>query len=59
MEGGEDRYHWALLTGPKVDTKTSMGMRYHAKEIIQDNKPEWRFEGMQARIVGPTDCWCA
>ncbi|KAF8447637.1 hypothetical protein L210DRAFT_3526868, partial [Boletus edulis BED1] len=29
-----------------------MGMRYHVKNVIQDQKPEWLFEGAQARIVG-------
>ncbi|KAK4197067.1 hypothetical protein QBC40DRAFT_334422, partial [Triangularia verruculosa] len=32
MAGGEDRYHWALITGPKQEADASRGKRYHAKE---------------------------
>ncbi|KAI9452331.1 hypothetical protein HD554DRAFT_2179963 [Boletus coccyginus] len=52
MPGGEDKYHWALLTGPKVDNENVLGMRYHAREDIFDGTPEWRFEGVQARVIG-------
>ncbi|VBB78305.1 Putative protein of unknown function [Podospora comata] len=32
MPGGEDGYHWALITGPKREADASRGKRYHAKE---------------------------
>lgn len=30
-----DRYHWALLVGPKNEHSHSKGKRFHAKEVIE------------------------
>ncbi|KAI9927113.1 hypothetical protein ASPWEDRAFT_298429 [Aspergillus wentii DTO 134E9] len=38
MPGKEDTYHWALIVGPKVETRDKRGVRYHVIE-------EPRFEG--------------
>lgn len=34
MPGREDKYHWALLIGPKYETKSSQGTKCHTKDII-------------------------
>ncbi|KAL8713681.1 MAG: hypothetical protein Q9220_002207 [cf. Caloplaca sp. 1 TL-2023] len=39
--GSDERYHWALLTGPKEEMSTSRGMRYHARDSIHG---DWRYE---------------
>ncbi|KAI5990264.1 hypothetical protein EDD15DRAFT_2282359 [Pisolithus albus] len=48
MPGGEDRYHWALLTGPKSISDNSIGKRFHAKEqmTMVSNRPQpiWQFD---------------
>ncbi|KAM0433314.1 hypothetical protein ACHAPT_004190 [Fusarium lateritium] len=31
MIGGEDKYHWSLITGPEVENKESRGHRHHVK----------------------------
>ena len=33
MPGREDKYHWALLIGPKHENKSSQGTKCHAKDI--------------------------
>ncbi|RMZ67768.1 hypothetical protein GMOD_00010404 [Pyrenophora seminiperda CCB06] len=35
MPGGEDKYHWSLIIGPKNPAKHSTGQRHHAKSSIQ------------------------
>ncbi|KAF2132115.1 hypothetical protein P153DRAFT_421144 [Dothidotthia symphoricarpi CBS 119687] len=35
MPGGEDKYHWAFLIGPKVEANNVTGRRCHAKESMQ------------------------
>ncbi|ERS98447.1 hypothetical protein HMPREF1624_05231 [Sporothrix schenckii ATCC 58251] len=32
MAGGENRYHWALLRGPKVEDENTLLTKYHATE---------------------------
>ncbi|KAG6848118.1 hypothetical protein H0H93_003234 [Arthromyces matolae] len=53
MPGGEDRFHWALLIGPKKEDKKSKGRRLHAVERISNLEGEghtnWEFE---SRAVG-------
>ncbi|KAF4987522.1 hypothetical protein FDECE_15397 [Fusarium decemcellulare] len=48
MPGGEDRYHWALLVGPKTEDQDSRGMRFHAKEglalVNGQGQSVWSFE---------------
>ncbi|QPH02856.1 hypothetical protein C2857_007074 [Epichloe festucae Fl1] len=34
MPGLEDTYHWALIVGPKTESNTSRGRRFHAKEKL-------------------------
>ncbi|KAF4509389.1 hypothetical protein G6O67_003565 [Ophiocordyceps sinensis] len=45
MPGGEDRYHWALILGPKFEDDEARGKRFHAKESLS-------FEQGQRRTVG-------
>ncbi|KAF1993982.1 hypothetical protein P154DRAFT_625054 [Amniculicola lignicola CBS 123094] len=35
MPGGEDKYHWAFIIGPKNEATTATGRRCHAKESMQ------------------------
>lgn len=47
MLTGDDnnRYHWAILMGPKDENKQSNGTRFHAKESITGpNASTWLFE---------------
>ncbi|KAK7736201.1 hypothetical protein SLS53_007231 [Cytospora paraplurivora] len=48
MPGGEDKYHWALLAGPKNENAHSKGKRFHIKEIIESingrTQTRWIFE---------------
>ncbi|KAL8923767.1 MAG: hypothetical protein Q9208_004415 [Pyrenodesmia sp. 3 TL-2023] len=39
--GSDERYHWALLVGPKSDEEAARGTRYHAKNPL-DGK--WTYE---------------
>ncbi|KAF4442002.1 hypothetical protein F53441_11847 [Fusarium austroafricanum] len=44
MPGGEDKYHWALLVGPKVESNETRGKRFHAKErIYSGTQSVWEF----------------
>ncbi|KAL3584836.1 hypothetical protein FPOAC2_14617 [Fusarium poae] len=44
MPGGEDKYHWALLVGPKVENNETRGKRFHAKERIYSGMQSvWEF----------------
>ncbi|KAK8169473.1 hypothetical protein IWX90DRAFT_382915 [Phyllosticta citrichinensis] len=46
MPGGEDKYHWALLVGPKAESRTSEGTRYHVKQVSnpKTRTMEWQLE---------------
>ncbi|ORY68352.1 uncharacterized protein BCR38DRAFT_481834 [Pseudomassariella vexata] len=48
MPGGEDKYHWALLVGPKSENDGSGGKRYHAKEkmvsVQGEVQSQWAYE---------------
>ncbi|KAI1881732.1 hypothetical protein JX265_000558 [Neoarthrinium moseri] len=48
MPRGEDKYHWALLTGPKTERDEPTGKRYHAKEqmisIRGHIQSQWQFD---------------
>ncbi|KAL1887412.1 hypothetical protein Sste5346_010235 [Sporothrix stenoceras] len=43
MPGGEDKFHWALLVGPKIKDKTTRGRRFHAKESILASPIAWEY----------------
>ncbi|KAH6628525.1 hypothetical protein F5144DRAFT_579284 [Chaetomium tenue] len=47
MPDDEDKYHWALLVGPKNELSSSRGKRYHAKEKPSGTPGQlvWEFEG--------------
>ena len=32
MPGGEDRYHWALIIGPKHERRRSLGTRFDVRD---------------------------
>ncbi|KAI6116981.1 hypothetical protein EDD16DRAFT_28600 [Pisolithus croceorrhizus] len=55
MPGGEDKYHWALLTGPKSISEISMGNRFHAKErmMVVSGRPQsiWQFEERDIKMT--------
>ncbi|KAH8777366.1 hypothetical protein F5883DRAFT_409224 [Diaporthe sp. PMI_573] len=48
MSGGEDKYHWALLVGPKHEDSNSKGKRFHVKETMTTvdgrTQSRWVFE---------------
>ncbi|KAG6041292.1 hypothetical protein E4U41_005120 [Claviceps citrina] len=44
MPAHEDKYHWALLVGPKAEDPRSRGARFHAKNIIVDGQLVWQFQ---------------
>ncbi|KAK7697938.1 hypothetical protein SLS64_013025 [Diaporthe eres] len=48
MSGGEDKYHWALLVGPKHEDSNSTGKRFHVKETMTTvdgrTQSRWVFE---------------
>ncbi|TWU74366.1 hypothetical protein ED733_000287 [Metarhizium rileyi] len=48
MPGGEDKYHWSFILGPKLESNDSRGTRYHAKEqigVIDGHvQSVWQFE---------------
>jgi hypothetical protein len=40
-----ERYHWALLVGPKTESEGDRGTRYHAKErLVAEGQMTWIFE---------------
>ncbi|KAK7515054.1 uncharacterized protein IWZ02DRAFT_383101 [Phyllosticta citriasiana] len=53
MPGGEDKYHWALLVGPKAESRTSKGIRYHAKQVSnpKTRRMEWQLEERSTMIL--------
>nr|POE56791.1 hypothetical protein CFP56_33763 [Quercus suber] len=55
MPGLEDKYHWALIVGPKVENERSQGTRYHAKEgvaiIDGESRSVWTFERRSASMA--------
>ncbi|KXJ84944.1 hypothetical protein Micbo1qcDRAFT_186820 [Microdochium bolleyi] len=44
MPGLEDKYHWALIVGPKLESSASRGYRFHAKEKLS-------FVGMETSMT--------
>ncbi|KAM0554007.1 hypothetical protein ACHAPJ_007082 [Fusarium lateritium] len=50
MSGQEDEYHWALIVGPRKESKNSQGKRFHIKKTLKltGNPPSaetcWTFE---------------
>ncbi|KUI61301.1 hypothetical protein VP1G_08498 [Cytospora mali] len=48
MPQGEDKYHWALLVGPKHEHVHSKGKRFHVKETMTNiygrTRSQWVFE---------------
>ncbi|CZT45566.1 uncharacterized protein RSE6_05884 [Rhynchosporium secalis] len=55
MPGGEDKYHWSLIVGPKTESPSAIGTRYHAKETMKNVdgaiKNVWVFEERQMSLL--------
>ncbi|KAB5575995.1 hypothetical protein GE09DRAFT_611771 [Coniochaeta sp. 2T2.1] len=53
MPGGEDKYHWAFITGPKVITQQSAGRRIHAKERMgqSGSGSHWEYENRSISML--------
>ncbi|KAK8069983.1 hypothetical protein PG994_006599 [Apiospora phragmitis] len=57
MPGQEDRYHWAIIVGPKTEDSDSRGHRFHAKEKINlvGNPPKpqsvWQYEAKDTGML--------
>ncbi|CAG8181686.1 unnamed protein product [Penicillium salamii] len=52
MVGKEDTYHWALMVGPKLESKYGKGVRYHAKEHMEMGvASRWKFEEIDCSLV--------
>lgn len=50
-----DRYHWALIIGPKTESQDATGRRLHAKETLQrmpegDIRNVWSFEDRESTL---------
>ncbi|KAF5844328.1 hypothetical protein GGP41_004518 [Bipolaris sorokiniana] len=54
MPGGEDKYHWAFIIGPKSEGPSANGRRCHVKESLQiiDGKPQntWAYENVEITL---------
>ncbi|KAG5790717.1 hypothetical protein H9Q69_010230 [Fusarium xylarioides] len=54
MPGGEDKYHWAILIGPKKEGAGAQGKRFHATESMTvvngQAQPVWQFEERDIRM---------
>ncbi|KAF9693545.1 hypothetical protein EKO04_008470 [Ascochyta lentis] len=54
MPGGEDKYHWAFIIGPKSEGGSANGRRCHAKEFLQivAGTPEkiWKYENIEISL---------
>ncbi|KAF3022063.1 hypothetical protein E8E14_013306 [Neopestalotiopsis sp. 37M] len=44
MSGGEDKYHWGILVGPKIENDDSVGKLYHAKEQMMQRRSHFMFK---------------
>ncbi|KAF7532236.1 hypothetical protein G7054_g8143 [Neopestalotiopsis clavispora] len=44
MPGGEDKYHWGILVGPKIESDDSIGKLYHAKEKMMQQRSHFMFK---------------
>ncbi|TLD25816.1 hypothetical protein E2P81_ATG09473 [Venturia nashicola] len=55
MSGGEDKYHWSLMIGPKKETPDAKGRRCHATNMAQivdgDFRSAWIFEDHQTSLL--------
>ncbi|KJZ76624.1 hypothetical protein HIM_03960 [Hirsutella minnesotensis 3608] len=55
MPDGEDRYHWALIIGPKSEGADARGTKVHAKErlVIAEGKSHsvWELEESQIELA--------
>ncbi|KAL4796009.1 hypothetical protein BDV19DRAFT_156035 [Aspergillus venezuelensis] len=52
MPGQEDKYHWAFIIGPKIETTLGKGVRYHAKEKLSvTGGSVWFFEGRECPLA--------
>ncbi|KAK6825583.1 hypothetical protein PG987_013077 [Apiospora arundinis] len=57
MPGLEDTYHWALIVGPKRESNTSRGHRFHAKEKMSfvGSPPKaqsvWKYEVLEVPMA--------
>ncbi|KAK2756211.1 hypothetical protein FQN54_005619 [Arachnomyces sp. PD_36] len=47
----QDTYHWALISGPKTETDTSQGKRYHVRQRQYtengDLRTRWEYEELE------------
>jgi len=54
MPGGEDKYHWSFIIGPKNESASAVGRRCHAKETMQivagAVQNVWAFEDRQVSL---------
>ena len=50
----QDTYHWALISGPKTETDTSRGKRYHVRQHQYSENGElrtrWEYEELEISI---------
>ncbi|MCJ1386463.1 hypothetical protein MMC17_009589 [Xylographa soralifera] len=55
MPGGEDKYHWSFIIGPKNESKSTTGRRCHAKETMKNVagtvQNVWEFEDRQISLL--------
>lgn len=46
------RYRWALIVGPKTETMTGRGIRYHAKEkVLGAGSTRWIYEDVEIPLM--------
>lgn len=57
LDSNQERYHWALMVGPKSETVQSQASRFHAKEYISfvGNPPTqravWEYEERDTTVL--------
>ncbi|KAL1960641.1 hypothetical protein VTO42DRAFT_7220 [Malbranchea cinnamomea] len=42
-----DTYHWALVTGPKTETASSRGHRFHVRHRAYEGGNRWEYEELE------------
>ncbi|MCJ1471963.1 hypothetical protein MMC13_000606 [Lambiella insularis] len=51
MPGGEDRYHWGLMTGLKEETEGATGIQYHTKNDIVESGQLWVYQQCEVPLT--------
>ncbi|CAK7274931.1 hypothetical protein SEPCBS57363_006417 [Sporothrix epigloea] len=51
MPGGEDKFHWAILVGPKLEDNNTRGRRFHAKENVQTIPNVWEYNEEETKTL--------